>query len=300
MVGRLEGKNAIITGAAGGVGLESTILFLQQGASVLMTDINNAALERALSKVKSVVPNPTGRVEIKVVDVSKEEQVEAAVTHLDAWGGVDVMFNNAGIMHPRDGDSEECPDSIWDLTFDVNVKGVWYGSKHAVRSLRKHGKTKGSIINTASMVAIVGAATPQVAYTASKGAVLAYTREMAIVHAREGKLPLQLTLPCTTQVSLDANGYISHGSLFTDIIFPTSTPMLQEFLGNDKAKRFRREVHFPTGRFGEAIEQAQAAVFLASDESSFVNAHDFVVDGGLTKAYVTPEGPATQAPKNQG
>ncbi|KAF5257816.1 hypothetical protein FOXYS1_11631 [Fusarium oxysporum] len=276
MVGRLEGKNAIITGAAGGVGLESTILFLQQGASVLMTDINNAALERALNKVKSVVPSPAGRVEIKVVDVSKEEQVEAAVTHLDAWGGVDVMFNNAGIMHPKDGDSEECPDIIWDLTFDINVKGVWYGSKHAVRSLRKHGKTKGSIINTASMVAIVGAATPQVAYTASKGAVLAYT------------------------LSPDANGYISHGSLFTDLVFPTSTPMLQEFLGDDKAKRFRREVHFPTGRFGEAIEQAQAAVFLASDESSFVNAHDFVVDGGLTKAYVTPEGPATQAPRNQG
>ncbi|KAJ9429780.1 putative oxidoreductase yxbG [Fusarium oxysporum] len=262
MVGRLEGKNAIITGAAGGVGLESTILFLQQGASVLMTDINNAALERALNKVKSVVPDPTGRVEIKVVDVSKEEQVEAAVTHLDAWGGVDVVFNNAGIMHPR---------------MATRRSGVWYGSKHAVRSLRKHGKTKGSIINTASMVAIVGAATPQVAYTASKGAVLAYTREMAIVHAREGKLPLQLTLPCTTQHT-----------------------MLQEFLGDDKAKRFRREVHFPTGRFGEAIEQAQAAVFLASDESSFVNAHDFVVDGGLTKAYVTPEGPATQAPRNQG
>ncbi|CVL02567.1 probable oxidoreductase, short-chain dehydrogenase/reductase family [Fusarium mangiferae] len=274
MVGRLEGKNAIITGAAGGVGLESTILFLQHGASVLMTDINNAALERALSKVRSVVPNPTGKVETKVVDVSKEEQVEAAITHLDSWGGVDVMFNNAGIMHPKDGDSEECPDSIWDLTFDINVKGVWYGSKHAVRSLRKHGKTKGSIINTASMVAIVGAATPQVAYTASKGAVLAYTREMAIVHAREvilHRLPLQLAVPCTTQ----------------------------EFLGDDKAKRFRREVHFPTGRFGEAIEQAQAAVFLASDESSFVNAHDFVVDGGLTKAYVTPEGPATQAPRNQ-
>lgn len=170
-----------------GVGLESTILFLQQGASVLMTDVNDAALDKALSKVKSVVPNHTGKVETKVVDVSKEDQVEAAVAHLDSWGGVDVMFNNAGIMHPKDGDSEECPDAIWDLTFNINVKGVWYGSKHAVRSLRKHGKTKGSIINTASMVAIVGAATPQVAYTASKGAVLAYTREMAIVHAREGR-----------------------------------------------------------------------------------------------------------------
>ncbi|EEU37165.1 uncharacterized protein NECHADRAFT_78349 [Fusarium vanettenii 77-13-4] len=276
MVGRLEGKNAIITGAAGGVGLESTILFLQQGASVLMTDVNDAALDKALSKVKSVVPNHTGKVETKIVDVSKEDQVEAAVAHLDSWGGVDVMFNNAGIMHPKDGDSEECPDAIWDLTFNINVKGVWYGSKHAVRSLRKHGKTKGSIINTASMVAIVGAATPQVAYTASKGAVLAFTREMAIVHAREG---FRFNSLCPA---------------------PLNTPMLQDFLGDDKAKRFRREVHFPTGRFGEAIEQAQAALFLASDESSFVNAHDFVVDGGLTKAYVTAEGPATQPPKNQG
>ncbi|KAL6690519.1 hypothetical protein J3F84DRAFT_353180 [Trichoderma pleuroticola] len=276
MVGRLSGKNAIITGAAGGVGLESTILFLQEGASVLMTDVNAAALEKALAKVKSVVTTIQGKVDTKVVDVSKEDQVEAAVAVVDGWGGVDVMFNNAGIMHPKDGDSEECPDGIWDLTMNINVKGVWYGSKHAVRSLRKHGKTKGSIINTASMVAIVGSATPQVAYTASKGAVLAYTREMAIVHAREG---FRFNSLCPA---------------------PLNTPMLQEFLGDDKPKRFRREVHFPTGRFGEAIEQAQAAVFLASDESSFVNAHDFVVDGGLTKAYVTPEGPATAAPQNQG
>ncbi|KAK0763524.1 hypothetical protein N5P37_002901 [Trichoderma harzianum] len=276
MVGRLSGKNAIITGAAGGVGLESTILFLQEGASVLMTDVNAAALEKALAKVKSVVTTIQGKVDTKVVDVSKEDQVEAAVAVVDGWGGVDVMFNNAGIMHPKDGDSEECPDDIWDLTMNINVKGVWYGSKHAVRSLRKHGKTKGSIINTASMVAIVGSATPQVAYTASKGAVLAYTREMAIVHAREG---FRFNSLCPA---------------------PLNTPMLQEFLGDDKPKRFRREVHFPTGRFGEAIEQAQAAVFLASDESSFVNAHGFVVDGGLTKAYVTPEGPATAAPQNQG
>ncbi|KAL6796209.1 hypothetical protein GGI42DRAFT_345037 [Trichoderma sp. SZMC 28013] len=276
MVGRLSGKNAIITGAAGGVGLESTILFLQEGASVLMTDVNAAALEKALAKVKSVVTSIQGKVDTKVVDVSKEDQVEAAVAIIDAWGGIDVMFNNAGIMHPKDGDSEECPDDIWDLTMNINVKGVWYGSKHAVRSLRKHGKTKGSIINTASMVAIVGSATPQVAYTASKGAVLAYTREMAIVHAREG---FRFNSLCPA---------------------PLNTPMLQEFLGDDKPKRFRREVHFPTGRFGEAIEQAQAALFLASDESSFVNAHDFVVDGGLTKAYVTPEGPATAAPQNQG
>ncbi|KAK7414837.1 hypothetical protein QQX98_006352 [Neonectria punicea] len=258
MVNRLSGKNAIITGAAGGVGLETTILMLQEDASVLMTDINAAALEKALAKVNSVVPKRDGKVETKVVDVSKEADVEAAVNAVDAWGGVDVMFNNAGIMHPKDGDAEECSDNTWDLTMNINVKGVWYGSKHAVRSLRKHGKVKGSIINTASMVAIVGAATPQLAYTASKG--------------------YRFNSLCPA---------------------PLNTPMLQDWLGDDKAKRFRREVHFPSGRFGEAIEQAHAAVFLASDESSLVNATDFVVDGGLTKAYVTPEGPATAAPKNQ-
>jgi NAD(P)-dependent dehydrogenase (short-subunit alcohol dehydrogenase family) len=159
---------------------------LQEGASVLMTDVNAGGLEKALAKVKSVVPDHKGQVTTRVVDVSKEADVEAAVDAVDAWGGVDVMFNNAGIMHPKDGDAEECPDDIWDLTMKINVKGVWYGSKHAVRSLRKHGKAKGSIINTASIVAIVGSATPQLAYTASKGAVLALTRELAIVHAREG------------------------------------------------------------------------------------------------------------------
>lgn len=186
MVGRLAGKNAIVTGAAGGIGLETTILMLREGASVLMTDISAAGLERAIAKVHEVVPQHDGRVEYRVVDVSKESEVEAAVAHLDAWGGLDVMFNNAGIMHPKDGDSEETPEEIWDLTMNINVKGVWYGSKHAVKSLRRHGKKKGSIINTASMVALVGAATPQLAYTASKGAVLAMTRELAIVHAREG------------------------------------------------------------------------------------------------------------------
>ncbi len=196
------------------------------------------------------------------------------VESLDSWGGVDVMFNNAGIMHARDDDAIGTPEEIWDLTQNINVKGVWFGSKHAVLSLRRHKKTKGSIINTASVVALVGSATPQLAYTASKGAVLALTRELAIVHAREG---FRFNNLCPA---------------------PLNTPLLQDWLGDDKPKRARREIHFPTGRFGEAVEQAQAVVFLASDESSFVNGHDFVVDGGMTKAYVTPEGPAAPAPVN--
>ncbi|OQD73547.1 hypothetical protein PENDEC_c014G06465 [Penicillium decumbens] len=275
MVCRLQGKNAIITGAAGGIGLESTILMLREGASVLMADISEPALSKALAKVKEVVPC-SGRVETIRCDVSKESDVQAMVETQDSWGGVDVIFNNAGIMHADDADAIETPEKIWDLTQNINVKGVWFGSKRAVKSFRKHGKRKGSVINTASVVGLVGAATPQLAYTASKGAVLAMTRELAIVHAREG---FRFNSLCPA---------------------PLNTPLLQDWLGDDKEKRFRREVHFPTGRFGEAIEQAHAVVFLASDESSFVNATDFVVDGGLTKAYVTPEGPATAAPKNLG
>lgn len=159
---------------------------LREGASVLMTDISSPGLERALAKVKAVVPTHDGKVELRAVDVSRETDVEGAIAHLDAWGGIDVLFNNAGIMHAQDGDAGQTSEGIWDLTMNINVKGVWYGSKHAVKSFRRHAKKKGSVINTASMVALVGAATPQLAYTASKGAVLALTRELAIVHAREG------------------------------------------------------------------------------------------------------------------
>ncbi|KAJ5910777.1 uncharacterized protein N7473_000080 [Penicillium subrubescens] len=254
--GRLQGKNAIITGAAGGIGLETTILFAREGANILLADISEPALAKALAKVKEVVPT-AGRLETIRCDVSKEADVQAMVESQDSWGGVDVIFNNAGIMHADDADA-----------------GVWFGCKHAVLSMRRNKKKTGSVINTASFVALMGAATPQLAYTASKGAVLAMTRELAIVHAREG---------------------FRFNSLCPG---PLNTPLLQDWLGDDHAKRFRREVHFPSGRFGEAIEQAHAVVFLASDESSFVNGTDFVVDGGLSKAYVTAEGPAPAAPQN--
>ena len=277
MVNRLAKKVAAITGAAGGIGLETTILFAREGASILMLDISEPALEKALSKVHDLCPelkDSAQFVKIMKCDVSKDSDLKAAIESLDSAGGVDIMFNNAGIMHADDDDAISTSEKIWDLTQAINVKGVWFGCKHAVLSMRRHKKAKGSIINTASMVAIVGAATPQLAYTASKGAVLALTRELAMVHAREN---------------------IRFNSLCPG---PLNTPMLQDWLGDDVQKRYRREVHFPMGRFGEAIEQANAVVFLASDESSFVNAADFLVDGGMTKAYVTAEGPPTQAPKN--
>ena len=150
-----------------------------------MLDISVPALESALTKINSILPEHP-RLETMKCDVMKESEVAAAVARVDSWGGVDVMFNNAGIMHEKDADAIETPETIWDLTHSINVKGVWFGSKHAVLSLRKHGKKSGSIINTASVVGLVGSATPQLAYTASKGAILAMTRELAIVHAKEG------------------------------------------------------------------------------------------------------------------
>ena len=150
-----------------------------------MADISEPALSKAVARIREVIPDHPKLETIKC-DVSKESDVTAMVSHVDSWGGVDIIFNNAGIMHSDDADAIDTPEKIWDLTHNINVKGVWFGCKHAVLSMRKHKKTKGSIINTASVVALVGSATPQLAYTASKGAVLALTRELAIVHAREG------------------------------------------------------------------------------------------------------------------
>lgn len=150
-----------------------------------MADISAPALEKALAKVQQLVPNAP-RLATTVCDVSQEDQVQAMIAQQDAWGGVDVLFNNAGIMHADDADAVDTPERIWDLTHAINVKGVWFGCKHAVLSLRRHAKSRASIINTGSVVALVGSATPQLAYTASKGAVLALTRELAIVHARDG------------------------------------------------------------------------------------------------------------------
>lgn len=150
-----------------------------------MADISGPALAKGKAKVLELFPH-TQKIETVICDVTKEADIAALVEKVDAWGGVDIMFNNAGIMHADDDDAINTPEKIWDLTMSINVKGVWFGCKHAILSMRKHGKKSGSVINVASVVALVGSATPQLAYTASKGAVLALTRELAIVHAREG------------------------------------------------------------------------------------------------------------------
>ncbi|KAI5776560.1 short-chain dehydrogenase/reductase [Geopyxis carbonaria] len=269
-MGRLSGKNCVITGAAKGIGLETSILFVQNGANVLMCDKDEALLKKSLEEVKEFASEET-KVASFVCDVSKEDKVEEMIGEVDAWGGLDVLFNNAGIMEPDD--EVHTSEEIWKRTHDINVKGVWYGCRYAVMSFEKHNKKKASVINTASVVALVGSATPQLAYTASKGAVLAMTRELGIVYARKG---WRFNSLCPA---------------------PLNTALLNNFLGDDKAKRRRREVHFPTGRFGEAIEQAHMVVFLASDEANFVTAQEMIVDGGMTKAYVTPEGEPTKPPK---
>ncbi|KAJ3222127.1 hypothetical protein HDU78_011845 [Chytriomyces hyalinus] len=194
-------------------------------------------------------------------------QVKAAFDEGErVFGKINVVFNNAGIMHGADDNAENTPESIWDLTFNINVKGVWWGCKYGIPALRRAGG--GSIINTASFVALLGAATPQLAYTASKGAVLAMTRELSVIHAREN---IRFNALCPG---------------------PIRTPLLMDFLNTDEKKE-RRLVHNPMGRFGEAIEQAYAVVYLASNESTYVTGTEFLVDGGLTAAYVTPTGPTT-------
>ncbi|GAO49397.1 3-oxoacyl-reductase [Saitoella complicata NRRL Y-17804] len=274
MVGRLQDKVCIVTGAAGGIGIETSILMAREGAFVVMSDISETAVQKAAARVLELNPEAKGRVLPFVCDVSKEAQVKAMVDKAESeWGRpLNVMFNNAGIMHPEDDNALNTEEKIWDLTHSINVKGVWWGCKYAIEAMLRSGKG-GSIINTASMVALVGAATPQLAYTASKGAVLAMTRELGIVHAKQG---IRINALCPG---------------------PLNTPLLQEFLDTQE-KRIRRTIHLPMGRFGEAVEQAHAVIFLASDESSYVTAQEFLVDGGLTSAYVTAEGDPAPAPKN--
>jgi NAD(P)-dependent dehydrogenase (short-subunit alcohol dehydrogenase family) len=256
---RLQDKVALITGAGSGIGREAALRFSSEGAAVVAVDLSAASAAETVA----LITTGGGRATAVTADVSRSSHCEAMVAETEAtYGRLDVLFNNAGVMVPGDDDAVTTDEDVWDLTMGVNAKGVFLGCKHGIPALRRAGG--GSIINTASFVALMGAATPQIAYTASKGAVLALTRELAVLHAREG---IRVNALCPG---------------------PLRTELLMKFLDSDE-KRHRRLVHIPMGRFGEAREIAEAALFLASDESSFVTGTDFLVDGGITAAYVTPE-----------
>jgi NAD(P)-dependent dehydrogenase (short-subunit alcohol dehydrogenase family) len=256
---RLEGKVALITGGGSGIGKEASLLFAAEGASVVVVDRD----ETPGRETADAISREGGHALFVEADVSRGEDCARMVAAAEQeFGRLHVLFNNAGIMDSADDDAVTTDERVWDRTMNINAKGVFLGCKHGIPALRRAGG--GSIINTASFVALLGAATPQIAYTASKGAVLALTRELAIVHAREN---IRVNALCPG---------------------PLHTELLMKFLDTD-AKKQRRLVHIPMGRFGRAREIAQAALFLASDESSFVTGTDFLVDGGITAAYVTPE-----------
>lgn len=256
---RLKDKVALITGGGSGIGRQTALLFAKEGAAILVADVT----EQAGRETVDLVKKDGGRAAFARADVSKARDCEQMVASAEKeFGKLNVLFNNAGIMHPKDDDSVSTSEDVWDLTLDINAKGVFLGCKYGIPALRRAGG--GSIINTASFVAKLGAATPQVAYTASKGAVLSMSRELAVIHAREN---IRVNALCPG---------------------PLRTELLMSFL-NTEQKKQRRLVHVPMGRFGEAKEIAQAALFLASDESSYVTGTEFMVDGGITAAYVTPE-----------
>lgn len=256
---RLEDKVALITGAGGGIGREASLLFAREGAAILAVDVGEPAAQETVRLVREA----GGRAEFVKADVSRDADCQRMVAEAEKhFGKLNILFNNAGIMDSRDDNAETTPEEVWDRTMAINVKGVWLGCKYGIPALRRAGG--GSIINTASFVAVLGAATPQLAYTASKGAVLSMTRELAVIHAREN---IRVNALCPG---------------------PLHTEMLMKFL-NTPEKKQRRLVHIPMGRFGLAKEMAQSALFLASDESSFTTGATFLADGGITAAYVTPE-----------
>jgi NAD(P)-dependent dehydrogenase (short-subunit alcohol dehydrogenase family) len=255
-MGRLDGKVAVITGAAGGIGREAAILFSSEGASVCLADVDPEKGEATAGECREAF--------FQQVDVADSESVETMyAAAADRYGGVDVLYNNAGIMPADDASILETESEAWQRVQDVNTKGVFLCCKHGIPHLLERGG--GSVINVASFVALAGAATSQISYTASKGAVLSMSRELAVEFARRG-----------VRVNALCPG-------------PVETPLLMRLFDETPGALERRLVHLPMGRLAQAKEIAYGALFLASDESSYVNGATFLVDGGLTAAYVMAE-----------
>ena len=256
-MGRLDSKVCVITGAGGGMGREAALLFAREGARVCAADVDGALAEATAAACE-------GEALAIRCDVADEDEVAAMYrATAEHFGGIDVLYNNAGISPGDDGSVLETTVEAWQRVQDVNTKGVFLCCKHGIPYLLERGG--GSVINVASFVALLGAATSQISYTASKGAVLSMSRELAVQFARQG-----------VRVNALCPG-------------PVETPLLLSIFGDDPAALERRRIHWPTGRLAQPAEIVQAALFLASDESSYVNGATFVVDGGLTAAYVTPE-----------
>jgi NAD(P)-dependent dehydrogenase (short-subunit alcohol dehydrogenase family) len=257
MANRLERKVCVITGAGGGMGREAAIVFTGEGAKVCVADVDQQSAEETVSLC-------SGEAFATRVNVADETDVRRMYEETAArFGGVDVLYNNAGISPGDDASVLDTSVEAWQRVQDVNTTGVFLCCKHGIPYVLERGG--GSVINVSSFVALLGAATSQISYTASKGAVLSMSRELAVQFAREG-----------VRVNALCPG-------------PVETPLLLAIYGDDPAAFARRQAHWPTGRLGKPREIVNAAVFLASDESSFVNGAVFVVDGGLTAAYVTPE-----------
>jgi NAD(P)-dependent dehydrogenase (short-subunit alcohol dehydrogenase family) len=255
-MGRLDGKVVVITGAGGGMGREAALVFSDEGARVCVADVDRAAAEQTAAEAREAFA-----VE---VDVAKAESVRAMYdAAAERYGGIDVLYNNAGISPADDGSILDTEPDAWQRVQDVNTKGVYLCCRLGIPFLLERGG--GSVINVASFVALVGAATSQISYTASKGAVLSLSRELGVQFARQG-----------VRVNALCPG-------------PVETPLLLRIFGDDPAAYERRRIHLPMGRLAKPREIVNAALFLASDESSYVNGATFVVDGGLTAAYVTPE-----------
>jgi NAD(P)-dependent dehydrogenase (short-subunit alcohol dehydrogenase family) len=255
-MGRLDGKVAVITGAGGGMGREAALLFSEEGAQVCLADVDGEAAEQAASEVRDGFA-----VQVDVADAGSVEAMYAAAS--ERYGGIDVLYNNAGISPEDDASIMDTEPEAWQRVQDVNTKGVYLCCKYGLPYLLERGG--GSVINVASFVALVGAATSQISYTASKGAVLSLSRELAVEFARHG---IRVNALCPG---------------------PVETPLLLRIFGDDPEAYERRRVHLPMGRLAKPREIVNAALFLASDESSYVNGATFLVDGGLTAAYVTPE-----------